>query len=228
MSPTRRLISSGDRPVDGRPPRLPGPAPPASRGDDDATLLAALRDDCTVAAALEAVYRDHVPAVRARLRRGGLDADLAEDAVQEAVIQLWAGRSALPEHLSIRAWLTVIAGRRAVDAVRRHRWPQHCPDEPAWPTARGDDPAELVLRRERQRQIWRLLDLLDPDERGLIALLYWEGMDQARVAARLHRSLAALTSWVHRVRLYLATAWLALEAGRRPPPRRRLPRRDDH
>jgi RNA polymerase sigma-70 factor (ECF subfamily) len=97
---------------------------------DDAALLAELRDESTVAIALVAIYDWHAPVVRAHLCRVGLDADLADDAVQEAVIQLWQGRAALPERLSVRAWLAVIAGRRAVDAVRLGRWRQLPGGEP--------------------------------------------------------------------------------------------------
>lgn len=213
-------------PTHARARRLPGPAPPTPGSMDDAALLAALRNERTVSTALEAVYQHHVPALRGHLRRVGLEAGLAEDAVQEAVIQLWERRASLPDRLSVRAWLAVVAGRRAVDAVRRGWWRHHPLDVPVWPSSLGDDPVTIVLRRERQRQVWRLLDLLDQEERRLIVLVSRDGVRQADIAVCLQVSLTTLTSWGFRVRRYLAAAWLALEGGRQPPPRTRLPRQE--
>ena len=70
-------------------------------------------------AALIRLVRDEGPRVVATLIRLTGDVQLAEDAVQDAVIralEVWPARG-LPD--SPRAWLTVVARRRALDIVRR-------------------------------------------------------------------------------------------------------------
>lgn len=72
---------------------------------------------------LEALYREHAPAITASLARsfGARRLDLFEAAVQEAfvaAIESW-GRQ-VPERPG--AWLLVAARRRVIDAIRRAAW----------------------------------------------------------------------------------------------------------
>ena len=70
---------------------------------------------------LKAVVRDHYGRVLARLIRSVRDLDLAEDSLQQALVEaaeVWA-RDGLPD--SPRAWLTRAAKNRAIDEIRRRR-----------------------------------------------------------------------------------------------------------
>ena len=69
--------------------------------------------------AAEQVVRSEYPRILATLIRVTGDVDLAEDAVQEAVLralQTWP-RDGVPDEP--RAWLTVVARRCAIDRIRR-------------------------------------------------------------------------------------------------------------
>jgi RNA polymerase sigma-70 factor, ECF subfamily len=90
-------ITLGDQPV------------AASREDPDATF--------------RSLYAEHGPALlrlATVLTRG--DRGRAEDLVQETMLRAWTHRSRLDiQHRSVRAWLTTVTRRLAVDAHRARR-----------------------------------------------------------------------------------------------------------
>jgi len=97
---------------------------------------------------LEALYREHAPAIAASLARsfGARRLDLIEAAIQEAfvsAIESWADD--IPERPG--AWLQVTARRRVIDAIRRAAWiaPVEELDELAAHTA-APDPDEGLLK----------------------------------------------------------------------------------
>jgi RNA polymerase sigma-70 factor (ECF subfamily) len=71
---------------------------------------------------LDALYREHAPAITASLARsfGARRLDLIEVAVQEAFISAIESWDTVPERPG--AWLQVVARRRVVDALRRAAW----------------------------------------------------------------------------------------------------------
>lgn len=104
----------------------------------------------TVAARIDAVARQDGPAVRAALVASFRDLELAEDALQEALLaaaERWPDEG-LPE--SPRAWLLTVARRRALDVVRRDQSfaaRRHLAVEgaPLDPTRLDDEELELIL-----------------------------------------------------------------------------------
>jgi DNA-directed RNA polymerase specialized sigma24 family protein len=94
---------------------------------------------------LDALYREHAPAIAASLARafGARRLDLIEAAVQEAfisAIERWGAE--VPERPG--AWLQVAARRRVIDAIRRAAWiaPSEALDQRA---LAGDPPSQSVL-----------------------------------------------------------------------------------
>ncbi len=96
---------------------------------------------------LDALYRQHAPAITASLARsfGARRLDLIEAAVQEAfvsAIESW--RTGVPERPG--AWLHVAARRRVIDAIRRATWiaPSEALDELEAPAAAPDRDEDLL------------------------------------------------------------------------------------
>jgi len=96
---------------------------------------------------LEALYREHAPAIAASLARsfGARRLDLIEAAIQEAfvsAIESWADD--IPERPG--AWLQVTARRRVIDAIRRAAWiaPSEALDELEGPVATPDRDEDLL------------------------------------------------------------------------------------
>jgi RNA polymerase sigma-70 factor, ECF subfamily len=96
---------------------------------------------------LDALYREHAPAITASLARsfGARRLDLIEAAVQEAfvsAIESWGAE--VPERPG--AWLQVAARRRVIDAIRRAAWiaPSEALDELEAPAAAPDRDEDLL------------------------------------------------------------------------------------
>jgi RNA polymerase sigma-70 factor (ECF subfamily) len=71
---------------------------------------------------IEALYDAHGALCYRLARRIVVDAQLAEDVVQDVFLAVWAGRAGVfdPTRGTERAWLMHITHRRAVDKVRRN------------------------------------------------------------------------------------------------------------
>jgi RNA polymerase sigma-70 factor (ECF subfamily) len=78
---------------------------------------------------LDALYRDHAPAITAALAKafGPSRLDLIETAVQEAFVAALEQWGDAPPHTPA-AWLTAVARRKVIDALRRASW--FAPGEP--------------------------------------------------------------------------------------------------
>jgi RNA polymerase sigma factor (sigma-70 family) len=122
------------------------------------------------------------------------DTALAEDAVQEAFLQVWrsadrfeAGRA------KASTWVLTFVHRRAVDLVRREDRRQTEPmttaPEPSEPGA--DEAAVIRSRREIVRDA---LHRLPAEQREAIELAYFGGLTQSELAVRLGQPLGTIKS----------------------------------
>src|ERR1700712_4415091 len=87
------------------------------RPRDEFVLALAAAGDTT---ALAVLHQRHSPVARGVAHRVLRDRDLAEDAVQEAFVDLWKSAESFDAaRSSVRGWICVLAHRRAVDLARR-------------------------------------------------------------------------------------------------------------
>jgi RNA polymerase sigma-70 factor (ECF subfamily) len=138
------------------------------------------------------------------------DAALAEDAVQEAFLQIWRGAGAYePARAKASTWLLTFVHRRAVDLVRREERRRTVPAEPA-PEPSGAGPDELVVARSRGQIVRDALGRLPSEQREAIELAYYGGFTQSELAERLGQPLGTIKSrmfaGLQRLRVLLAEA----------------------
>jgi RNA polymerase sigma-70 factor, ECF subfamily len=138
------------------------------------------------------------------------DAALAEDAVQEAFLQIWRGAGSYrPERAKASTWLLTFVHRRAVDLVRREQKRRTLPVvvEP-----QGADPGadEEALQRSRREIVQDALRRLPAEQREPIELAYYAGLTQSELAERLGQPLGTIKSrmftGLQRLRVLLAEA----------------------
>lgn len=163
----------------------------ADRSRGDGVLLARLTagDD----RALASVYELHGPVVHGIARRVTCDAGLAVDVTQDVFVALWQR----PDRVdlgrgTLRAYLCVLAHRRAVDAVRtserRGRAERSAASSSAGPTVAEGADEELV---DADSALWcheRLeaaLAELPPEQREALVVAYFERRTLKQVAERL-------------------------------------------
>jgi RNA polymerase sigma-70 factor, ECF subfamily len=158
---------------------------------DEAVIALIARSDGSALAELYDRYGRIAYGLALRVMR---DQALAEDAVQDAFLDVWrsAGRFR-PERSKASTWILTLVHRRAVDLVRREERRRFEPLEAA-PEPSGeatDEIAWLGLERARVREALRQL----PDQqREALGLAYFDGYTQTELAERLGEPLGTIKS----------------------------------
>jgi len=120
----------------------------------------------------------------------------AEDAVQEAFLQVWRSAATFrAERAKASTWILTLVHRRAVDLVRREERRQADPltDDSALGQATEDTEEAAWLRFERERVQTALKQLPDV-QREALELAYYGGFSQSELAERLGVPLGTIKS----------------------------------
>lgn len=120
----------------------------------------------------------------------------AEDAVQEAFLQVWRSAATFrPERAKASTWVLTLVHRRAVDLVRREERRQADPltDDSAAVAAAEQTDEAAWLRFERERVQTALKQLPDL-QREALELSYYGGFSQSELAERLGVPLGTIKS----------------------------------
>ncbi|MEZ5143310.1 MAG: sigma-70 family RNA polymerase sigma factor [Acidimicrobiales bacterium] len=133
-------------------------------------------------AAWRECYAVHAPMVLGYLKRLVPAAD-AEDALQQAFLDVWRSRDRYAAARPLEPWLLGIARRRAIDHLRKlgRRADDRAvdvPDEVPSPEAFADQFADAVTVRGA-------LAGLPDDQREALVLAYFGGLSQSQIAERL-------------------------------------------
>ena len=135
----------------------------------------------------EDAYRRLAPRAQAVAERVLHDRAAAEDVAQEVFMELWRRPSAYrPERGSLSSYVSMLARSRALDRLRT-RAAVTAANERALrqspPHGRDPDaPIDLVLHRERRRQLLGALAHLPEDQRETLLLAFGLGLSTREVA----------------------------------------------
>jgi RNA polymerase sigma factor (sigma-70 family) len=154
----------------------------------DSPLLDALPDG------FEEFYRSEVASIFGLMRSMGYDWDLAQDVVQDAMVQL------LQQWRDVenpRAWVRVVALRMARKALQKRA--REIPGEALLEDV-ADDKAESDSRMLELRDILRSLPLR---QREVVVLYYLEGLTSEQVAQELGMSRTTVGRYLHVARVEL-------------------------
>jgi RNA polymerase sigma-70 factor (ECF subfamily) len=127
-------------------------------------------------------------------------ADLADEVMQETYLKIWnnAGRFD-PAVASPITWMVAIGRNHAIDLVRKRR--DVSVDEAPEVLALAADSPDPLAARERSEELARLLDCLgrlDPDQRQLLLLAYYNGLSREQLAARFGHPVNTIKTWLRR------------------------------
>jgi RNA polymerase sigma-70 factor (ECF subfamily) len=151
------------------------------------------------------------------------DSSAAEEAVQDAFMQVWrrAGSFDASGSANVRGWLMTIVHHRAIDTWRR----SHRHDDRA---VTLDDQLDLrsladtwedVDRRLTQEEMRAALDSLPDDQRRTVELAYFGGLTQTEIAASEQAPLGTVKGRL-RLGLNKLRTTLAVTGEQRQPPGR--------
>ena len=136
--------------------------------------------------------------------------DLAEDAVQEALVRAWQQLPSLRDPDRFDAWLHRLVVNACADQGRQlRRWSQQVRTIP-FEASVGDDTGSVADRDQLERGFNRL----KPEHRAVVVLHYYSGLSAAEIAHTL-----GIPEGTARSRLHYATEAMraALQADARQP-----------
>ena len=142
------------------------------------------------------------PIIRRAATRAGVRGDRIEDVVQETLLTLHNARHTYDPSRSFTAWLTVIAQRRGIDALRRtgrnDRREVHAPLAYEQHTDPGDDPARGWTEAGRSRELHGAIATLTPSQREAVLHLALREQSLAEAAKETGKTTGALKVNLHR------------------------------
>lgn len=198
VSMARRPFRGAGAPPDG-PDRFT-PARPAPRA---LGRVAGVSDDEFAEAA-----GPHLSRMASTARRILCDADLAADAVQEALVALWR-HDVRPKDPG--AWLQRAVTLRSLSLARRRRRLRDHEERARLGRPEGssrDDPAEDLERRDLARSVREALARLRPEHREILTIRDVEGRGYGEAAEALGLPVGTVRSRLHRARAALGAELL--------------------
>lgn len=151
--------------------------------------------------AYERVLADSVTLIRNVARGRGVAVDALDDVVQETLLTVHRVRHTYDPSRSYDAWLAAIAGRRAIDALRRHGRHGHREIHDDAAIDRHPGHGDASTASERVQQAYRLrtaIAQLPPRQREAVEHLGLAERSLAEAAAATGRNAGALKVNLHR------------------------------
>ncbi len=172
---------------------------------EDAELLEAVaRQDQSAMATLFDKYSRLVYSIALRVLR---EPDLAEDVMQEVLLQVWRQPGGfVSQRGSLGAWLAVVARNRSIDVIRRrsHLTPL---EDLVVPEPRNLQRA--VEENHLMDQVRVAVDTLPGEQQEPLHLAYFEGLTHTEISERTGTPLGTVKT---RIRTALIAVRRALEA----------------
>lgn len=173
--------------------------------DDDAALLrrVAARDR----AAFRLLFARYAGRIKAFLMRAGFPAAEADEGAQEVMLAIWRRADSFdPAKAGAATWIYAIARNRRVDMLRRRR-PAPDPDDPHFRVDPAPASETVSQIADRDRALRAALADIPPDQRRVVAALFYDGLTHTEAAAALALPLGTLKS---RLRLAIGRLRAAL------------------
>ena len=147
--------------------------------------------------ALAELYDRYTPLLFPVARRILRSAADAEDALQDVWLQVWRRSASYdPRRGSVAAWLLTVTRSRALDryrslSSRRNAESKVNPDDSAPPA----NPSATVASAQVGERVRAALSTLEPRQRQVLEIAYFEGLSQSEIAERLSAPLGTVKSW---------------------------------
>jgi RNA polymerase sigma factor (sigma-70 family) len=150
--------------------------------------------------AFRGLFRRYAPSALGLAGRVVNQPFLAEEIVQEAFLAVWRNPDGYDRQRgSVRSWLMGMVHHRAVDAVRREESQRRRAEDPrgAEVVVVGDFADQVVDELglpEERKAVRAALEELPAEQRQVIELMYFGGLSQSKIAARLDLPLGTVKS----------------------------------
>ena len=130
------------------------------------------------------------------------DRSLAEDALQDAFVEIWRKASGFdPDRGKAEAWMAVITRNRAIDLVRkRGRGPTFGTgggDDEEWMTAMPD-PSKPTDGGAEWMGLQDCLGRLEEQQRDMVLLAYYKGFSREELSEKFDAPVNTVKTWLRR------------------------------
>lgn len=166
--------------------------------------LSALLSKCALKdqQAFAALYRSSAPKLFAVALRITRRRDWAEEVLQESYVSIWHHAEAYDARKSApMTWMTAIVRNRALDWLRRPRESELGQSQEDLLASVADDspgPEELLQRATNAARIAQCLAELSEEQQRSIRFAFFYGLSHSELAAKLHRPLGTVKTWIRR------------------------------
>lgn len=151
-------------------------------------------------AALRRLYEEEAGRMIAVAQRILRRRELAEEAVQDAFVQIWRKASSYNGDLgSARSWIYAIVRNRSLNIIRDGAREDLVDSETLHDaTDRGADIEDAFQRLSQNSALRRCLEALEMEKRKSLLLSYVAGYSHGEIAALLRVPVGTAKSWVRR------------------------------
>ena len=168
------------------------------RIEDDSTLVERLRNRDPDA--MGELYDRYSRIAYSLIYRVVRNQSVTEDLVQETFIRVWNRIQAFDvKRGALGPWILTVARNRAIDYVRSVDGRMA---SSALEVEKIENPAMFsnlegeIMNMDRIRSLKAAFEKLDPNQRLVLELAYFEGMSQTEMAGKLQKPLGTVKTWV--------------------------------
>lgn len=177
----------------------PGPQEAAAQTAEQLTvwMLAVARDRDR--SAFAGLFNHFAPRLKSFMRRGGASDDLAEDIVQEAMVQVWRKAHLFdPDRAAVSTWVFKIARNKRIDRLRSENRPSI--DEDNYRADQPGDPGPLEEAAQEQAAVTMrdLVATLPREQMQVIEKAFFEDKPHSEIAEELDLPLGTVKSRIRR------------------------------
>lgn len=161
--------------------------------------------------AFQAVFEHFAPRLKAFILRQGTDLQLAEEIVQETMVNVWRKAGQFdPERASASTWVFTIARNLRIDHLRKANRPEPDMNDPALVPDPEPHAVDVISRKQNESLMKKALADLPPEQQDVLQAVFFEEKPHAQVATDLGIPLGTVKS-----RIRLALKRIRTELGER-------------
>lgn len=152
--------------------------------------------------AFKQVFQHFAPRLKGYLIRLGSPDGQAEELVQDVMLTVWRKAHMFDrKKAAASTWLFTIARNRRIDILRREKYPELDPNDPALVPDDPAQPDEEVMLSGRREEVLAAIKDLPEEQAELIRLAFYKGWSHSEIAAETGLPLGTVKS---RLRLSFA------------------------
>ncbi|MEC7475982.1 MAG: sigma-70 family RNA polymerase sigma factor [Pseudomonadota bacterium] len=146
-------------------------------------------------AAFKKLFEYFAPRLKGYLMRLGSSEAQAEELVQDVMLTVWR-KAALFDRRKAAAstWLFTIARNRRIDILRREKYPELDPEDPALVPDEEVQPDDAVIMAERKAEVQSALATLPEEQIKLVKLAFYKGWSHSEIAKETGLPLGTVKS----------------------------------